>query len=174
MIPHGGTEGSVDQETAAIDFIQARFPTAVLAVAESSGQKWVEVSRDQVVAVLTALRDEQGWDMLMDLTAVDYQGKETPERFQLVYQLYSLAHNSYFRVKCWVPESDPTADTVTHLWKAAPWAEREVWDMYGLRFNGNNDLRRILTPFSYEGHPLRKDYPLQGRGERNQFPRYEK
>lgn len=174
MIPHGGTEGSVDQEQAAIDFIQARFPTAVLAVAESSGQKWIEVARDQVIAVLTALRDEQGWDFLMDLTAVDYLGKEAPERFQLVYQLYSMSKNSYFRVKAWVPESDPTADTATHVWKAAPWAEREIWDMYGIRFNGNHDLRRILTPFSYEGHPLRKDYPLQGRGERQQFPRYEK
>jgi len=88
--------------------------------------------------------------------------------------LYSFKHNDYFRVKTWVSEVTPEADSVTSVYRSAGWAEREVWDMYGITFRNHPDLRRILMPMDYQGHPLRKDYPLTGNGERQNFPRYVK
>lgn len=96
------------------------------------------------------------------------------ERFSIVYQLYSLSTNTHFRVKTWVPDADPECDSIGDMWKSAPWGEREVWDQYGVRFRGLKDHRRILNPMDYTGHPLRKDYPLIGHGERSSFPHYVK
>lgn len=96
------------------------------------------------------------------------------ERFSIVYQLYSLSTNTQFRVKTWVPDGDPECNSIGDLWKSAPWGEREVWDQFGIRFNGLTDHRRILNPMDYTGHPLRKDYPLIGHGERSSFPHYVK
>jgi NADH-quinone oxidoreductase subunit C len=158
----------------AIETIQSRFPEAFGGTGEHAGQKWVFVKRDRVVDALRTLRDEIPFEMLMDLTCVDYLNQGQPERFCVVYELYSLKHNEYFRVKSWVPEDDPEIDTASALWKSAPWAEREVWDMFGVSFRGHPDPRRILMPFDYPGHPLRKDYPLTGNGERQNFPRYVK
>ncbi len=90
----------------------------------------------------------------------------------MVYNLCSIGTGARARVKAFVPEGDPEIDSASALWKAAPWAEREVYDLYGIRFRNHPDLKRILMPDDYEGHPLRKDYPLQGRGERQNFPRY--
>jgi NADH-quinone oxidoreductase subunit C len=99
--------------------------------------------------------------MLVDLTAVDYLG-ETP-RFEVVYHLLSLKHNHRVRIKARVLESAPEIDTVISVWPAAGWMEREVWDLYGIRFRGHPDLRRILLYEEFEGHPLRKDYPKEKR-----------
>lgn len=96
------------------------------------------------------------------------------ERFSIVYQLYSLSTNTHFRVKTWVPDADPECNSIGDLWKSAPWGEREVWDQFGIRFHGLTDHRRILNPMDYTGHPLRKDYPLIGHGERSSFPHYVK
>jgi len=164
----------VSLEDDAIEALKARFPEAFQGTGEHAGAKWAYVKREFVVPALTMLKNELACEMLMDLTAVDYLGKETPERFCIVYQLFSLSKNQYFRLKAWVPENDPQIDSIWSLWKAAPWAEREVWDLYGITFRGNPDLRRIMLPFDYNGHPLRKDYPLIGRGERQNFPRYVK
>ena len=127
------------------------------------GQAVVLAERADVTCVLGALRDhpDLAFDMLMDVTAVDYLGR-TP-RFEVVYQLYSLAHQHRLRVKVPVPEDDPTVPSAASLWKSASWAEREVWDMFGIRFTGHPDLRRILMYEEFEGHPLRKDYPLMRR-----------
>jgi len=97
----------------------------------------------------------------MDLSAVDYLGQEP--RFELVAHLYSLTHNHRLRVKTRVPETDPAVSSLTGLWKAANWLEREVWDMFGIRFSGHPDLRRILLYEGFVGHPLRKDYPVNRR-----------
>ena len=151
--------------------IQERFADQVVGTGEHSGQKWIEVKRDRVVEVLRFLRDA-GYEVLTDLTCVDYLNQGTPERFAIVYNLYSLQENVRTRVKAWVPESDPTIETASSVWKAAPWAEREVYDLYGIVFKNHPDLKRIVLPNDYVGHPLRKDYPLTGRGERMAFPRY--
>ena len=155
-----------------IETIKAKFADQVLGVGSHAGQAWVDVKRDRIVDILKTLRDEAGYDMLTDLTSVDYLNQGMPERYAVVYNLYSVKENVRTRVKAWVPEADPVIDTASTLWRAAPWAEREVWDLMGIKFKGHPDLKRIQLPENYEGHPLRKDYPLTGRGERMDFPRY--
>ena len=127
------------------------------------GQAVVLVDRERVADVLRTLRDhpELCFDVLVDLTAVDYLGR-TP-RFEVIYQLRSLQKEHRLRVKVSVPEDDPIVPTASSLWKSALWAEREVWDMFGIRFAGHPDLRRLLMYPEFVGHPLRKDYPLNQR-----------
>lgn len=155
-----------------IETLKTKFGDQVLGVGTHAGQAWVDVKRDRVLDLLKTLRDECGYDMLTDITAVDYLNQGMAERFAVVYNLYSVKDNVRTRVKAWVPEGDPTIDSAAPLWRAAPWAEREVWDLMGIKFKGHPDLKRIQLPENYEGHPLRKDYPLTGRGERMDFPRY--
>lgn len=155
-----------------IETLKAKFADQVLNVGTHAGQAWADVKRDRIAEILKTLRDECGFDLLTDLTAVDYLNQGMPERFAVVYNLYSVKDNVRTRVKAWVPETDPILDSASALWKSAPWAEREVWDLMGIKFKGHPDLKRIQLPENYEGHPLRKDYPLTGRGERMNFPRY--
>jgi NADH-quinone oxidoreductase subunit C len=110
------------------------------------------------------LRDDEAtaFEMLMDLTAVDLLGRGEP-RFEVVYHLYSVARRHRLRVKVRVSETEPVVDSLTPVWPAANWMEREVWDLYGIRFAGHPDLRRLLLYEEFEGHPLRKDYPKTGR-----------
>jgi len=162
----------VDLQQSAYDLVRARFPDQVLGEGIHAGQRWVDVRRERIVEILTALRDEIPFELLMDLTAVDWLDQGRPERFSVVYQLYSLTHNDYYRVKAWLPEADPSIATASGIWQSANWGEREVYDMYGLTFDGHPDLKRILLPDSYPGFPLRKDYPLTGHGERYDFPKH--
>jgi len=147
--------------------LRAEFGDAVLHHAVMAGdERVVRVSRDRAVAILRWLKDDpaQEYDFLADVTAVDWGGGRP---LDLVYQLWSIPHRRALRVKVSVPLDDPVADTVSGLWKTANWLEREVWDMFGIRFRGHPDLRRILMPEGYaEGHPLRKDFPLRGRFSR--------
>lgn len=155
-----------------IEAVQAKFPGEVLSVSTHAGQGFVNVKRDRIVEILKMLLDEHGFDGLTDLSAVDYLNQGMPERFCVVYNLYSYAGNVRTRVKAYVPEADPSLGSVSALWRSANWAEREVYDLFGITFKGHPDLKRILLPEGYEGHPLRKDYPLTGKGERMNFPRY--
>ena len=157
-----------------IDKLIAALPNTVTSSGSHAGQYWVECERGNALQVLRALRDdpEFSFDCLMDLTAVDWLNQGMPERFCVVYNLYSFRDNAYFRVKVWVPEEDPLIDSASGLWKSAPWAEREVFDLYGIEFEGHPDLKRLVLPEYYTGHPLRKDYPLTGAGERDHFPKY--
>ena len=142
----------------------AVVPSAtVVATQHTRGQAVVTVPREGVLTALRALRadPELRLDVLVDITAVDYLGREP--RFDVVYMLRSHPHGHRLRVNAAVPAGDPTIDSSVTLWPAANWAEREVWDMFGIRFGGHPDLRRILMYESFEGHPLRKDYPLQRR-----------
>jgi NADH-quinone oxidoreductase subunit C len=121
----------------------------------------LHVARGAVVPVLTFLRDDPRclFKMLVDITAVDYPSR--PERFDIVYNLLSLTHNRRIRVKCPTDEANPVP-SATGVFSAAGWYEREVWDMFGVAFSDHPDLRRILTDYGFEGHPLRKDFPLTG------------
>jgi NADH-quinone oxidoreductase subunit C len=127
------------------------------------GEAVVVVAREKASDALRTLRDhpDMRFEQLSDVTAADYLGR-TP-RFEVVYQLYSITLNHRLRVKVPVPEDDPVLPTASGIWKAANWAEREVWDMFGIRFAGHPDLRRILMYPEFRGHPLRKDYPLHER-----------
>jgi NADH-quinone oxidoreductase subunit C len=121
------------------------------------------VGREHIEDVLGFLRDdpELEFEMLTDLTAVDYLGEQP--RFEVVYHLYSVAKNHRLRVKARVPEGDPVIASAASLYASANWMEREVFDLYGIRFDGHPDLRRILLYDQFEGHPLRKDYPKEKR-----------
>ena len=124
----------------------------------------VRISSNDIVAVLTKLRDDNhaAFNQLSDLTAVDYP--ERPARFEMVYQLLSITNNMRLRIVAEVAEGQ-SVPSVTGIFSAANWAEREVWDMFGIFFAGHPDLRRLLTDYGFEGHPLRKDFPLTGHVE---------
>lgn len=168
----------------AVDFaalqkcVRERFTDQVLDWTEFRGQACLHVRRERIVEILRFLRDELSarFAMLSDVTAIDLlkhpEADRWPGRFAVVYQLLSLEYNAQLRVKAYVPEEPCEIATAVEVWPAANWGEREVFDMYGIRFAGHPDLRRILMPDTYEGHPLRKDYPLKGRGERDHFPKY--
>jgi NADH-quinone oxidoreductase subunit C len=128
------------------------------------GEITLIVARDSIVTVLKALRDTPGleYQQLMEIAGVDYP--ERAERFEVVYQLLSLTRNRRIRVKIATDEASPVP-SVTSLWPVAGWLEREVYDMYGVGFAGNPDLRRILTDYGFEGYPQRKDFPLTGHIE---------
>jgi NADH-quinone oxidoreductase subunit C len=124
--------------------------------------------RTALADLLRVCRDDAAlrFDMLMDLTAVDYltyPGREQAPRFEVVYHLYSVSHNHRLRVKVEVDEDDPVVPSAVPLWPIANWFEREVWDMFGIRFAGHPDLRRLLLYEEFVGHPLRKDYPVNRR-----------
>ena len=126
---------------------------------EFRGQISLAVVPDKIVAVGTALRDKHSFEMLADLTAVDYWPEEAP-RFHLVYQFNSYSKKMRFEVRVPIDGNAPSVDTITGIYPNAGWHERELWDMFGIRFEGHPDLRRLLMPHEWEGHPLRKDYPL--------------
>jgi NADH-quinone oxidoreductase subunit C len=130
---------------------------------------------DRLIDGLRALRDERGFNLLAELGATDYlgypgRGAELP-RFEVHYVLRNLDTNEELVVKAGVDDPDPTLPSAVPLWLGADWMEREVFDMYGIRFEGHPDLRRILMPDEFTAFPLRKDYPLRGRGERHNFPK---
>jgi len=146
--------------------IKRMFPDAVVSADTVLGEQHVVVNKAGILEFMRRLRDDESllFNFMMDLTAVDYLGKKPADaRFEVVYNLYSLRHNHRIRVKVPVSLADPTIDSVTQVWKAADWFEREVWDLYGIVFNGHPNLKRILLYEEFVGHPLRKDYPLKKR-----------
>lgn len=153
-----------------VEALQKEFPS--ISWSEFRGQVRVWVRRDRLFPLLQTLKERHGFDMLADLTCVDYLSypEKKPERFGLVYVLTNTQTNQRIVVRTFLNEPDLVVPSVTHLWEAANWLEREVWDMFGIRFAGHPDLRRILLPEDFASHPLRKDYPLQGLGERHNFP----
>lgn len=139
------------------------FPDSILETHSYRGDDTAIVRKEDIVAICRFLRDDEAlrYNFMMDLTAVDYLGREP--RFEVVYHLYSLPHNQRVRLKARVSESDCTIDSIVPVWISADWFEREVFDMYGITFQGHPELRRILLYEGFEGHPLRKDYPLKKR-----------
>ena len=145
-----------------IDAISESISVWLLDAVEAHGEVSFWVQRDDIARVLRTLRDDHQYQQLMEIAGVDYP--ERAERFEVVYMLQSLTKNHRVMVKCSAAEDTPVP-TVTTLWPNAGWLEREVFDMYGVTFAGNPDLRRILTDYGFEGHPFRKDFPLTGYTE---------
>ena len=147
-----------------VDVARAAFGDAILDVKDHVGEITLTVRREEIASVLKILRDtrELEYQQLMEIAGVDYPDR--PERFEVVYHLLSLTKNRRIRVKVATDEETPVP-SVTHLWPVAGWLEREVFDMYGVGFSGNPDLRRILTDYGFEGFPQRKDFPLTGHIE---------
>lgn len=147
----------------AAQLLHHRYPTAVSSPEEFRGEATVRVERDTLLDVCRFLRDEPSlaFVFLSDLSGVDYE-TEHP-RFEVVYTLYSFVNACWLRLKVRVPEEDCVCPSVTGLWLGANWHEREAYDMFGIRFEGHPDLRRILMWDRYPYHPLRKDFPLAGK-----------
>ena len=141
------------------DKLSAALGANLVAAREEFGEIVLTVRRDTVVEALRTLRDDHEYQQLMEIAGADYPSR--PERFEVVYMLLSVTKNSRIMVKVPAAESTPVP-SVTGLWPVAGWLEREVFDMYGVIFAGNTDLRRILTDYGFEGHPFRKDFPLTG------------
>jgi NADH-quinone oxidoreductase subunit C len=134
------------------------------------GQTRIVVPEGDSFDVLRHLADA-GFDLLVDVTCVDYlEYRGARRRYGLVYLLASTATNQRLTVRVFLDDPEPTVRSVVPIWPGANWLEREVWDMFGIRFAGHPDLRRLMMPEEFAAHPLRKDYPLQGRGERHNFP----
>ena len=142
-----------------IDAVRSALGAALLDAVEQVHEVTLTVARDSVVDVLRTLRDAFEYQQLMEIAGVDYPSR--PERFEVVYHLLSLTKNHRIRVKVSTDEDTPVP-SVTGLWPVAGWLEREVYDLYGVLFEGNPDLRRILTDYGFRGHPFRKDFPLTG------------
>ena len=143
-----------------ISALQERFPHGVLGKAEFRGDITLQIDSASLVAVCRYLRDEPalGYNVLVDIGAVDYSPQEP--RFALFYIMYALVQNTRLRLKVLLPGAEPVAPSISGIWPSANWPEREAFDMMGIGFEGHPDLRRILMPADWEGHPHRKDYPL--------------
>ena len=153
---------------AILDELRRRFGDAIVETGDLRGELTAVVARDAILGVLAHCRDDAAlaFDVLTDLTAVDYQkfpGREDGSRFEVVYHLYSIPKNHRLRLKVRLDQDDARVASAVAIWPIANWLEREVWDMFGVRFEGHPDLRRLLLYEEFVGHPLRKDYPINRR-----------
>ncbi len=130
-------------------------------VKDAFGEVTVYVPRDAIGDVCEFLKDSQGFDMLADLCGAD-RGPEDDPRFEVNYHLFGTKHHDRLRLKVLLSDDDPKVESVTAIWRTADWHERETYDLFGIIFAGHPDLRRILLPSDFDGHALRKDYPLRG------------
>jgi len=153
------------------DVLKQRFGADSFTTSQFRDNRRVIVPAAQLGDFLQCLKQDCGFDMLAELTAVDYlHYPDARDRFGVVYILLNTATGERVVVKTFLNEPDLTLPSAFRLWKGADWLEREVFDMYGIVFEGHPDLRRILMPEEFVAFPLRKDYPLRGRGERHNFP----
>jgi NADH-quinone oxidoreductase subunit C len=160
--------GSGVEDGAVLARLRERLGDAVVEAHAYRGDPTAVVAPGAIHQTLVVCRSEPtlAFDLLVDLTAVDYltfPGREDGPRFEVVYHLYSLRHHHRLRLKVRVEADDPEVDSAADLWPIANWLEREVWDMFGIRFAGHPDLRRLLMYEEFQGHPLRKDYPVNRR-----------
>jgi NADH-quinone oxidoreductase subunit C len=140
--------------------IEAWDPDALTGGSCELGETLLWVRPDKIVPLCRFLKDEQGFERLSAITAIDRHPAEP--RFEVLYLLHSISRNLRLKLKAAAGSDRPEADSVTGVWPAANWYEREVFDLFGIRFNGHPNLRRILLPDYWEGHPLRKDFPVHG------------
>ena len=144
-----------------VETLKSANPEWVGDVKDALGEVTVTVPREHIFAACEFLRDSLGFDMLADLCGGD-RGPEEDPRFEVNYHLFSTTHHKRPRLKVLLSEDDPKVESVTSLWKTADWHERETYDLVGVVFENHPDLRRILLPSDFDGHALRKDYPLRG------------
>src|SRR5262245_2116652 len=160
-------------ESQTLSVLARKLGDGVFATSRFRKNLRLHVPPSRVLELLTVLKDHCGFTLLSELGATDYLGYpgRTRARFEVHYVLLNLETSERVVVKVGVNDSEPTLPSVIFLWEGANWMEREVFDMFGIRFANHPDLRRILMPEEFAAYPLRKDYPLRGRGERHNFPR---
>jgi len=144
-----------------IEKLKTENPAWIVDLKDTYGEVTVIVPRESITDVCWVLKTKHGFDMLADLNGAD-RGPEEDPRFEVVYHLFSTKHFNRLRLKVLLSEDEPNVPTVVTVWKTANWHERETYDMFGVIFDGHPDLRRILLPSDFDGHALRKDYPLRG------------
>lgn len=144
-----------------VDKLKEKNVSWITAVTDALGEVTVTVPREAIVDACAFLKNDCGFDMLADLCGAD-RGPEEDPRFEVNYHLLGTKHHDRLRLKVLLSEEDASVATVTPLWKTADWHERETYDLVGVKFTGHPDLRRILLPSDFDGHALRKDYPLRG------------
>lgn len=140
--------------------LESAEPDAIVSGKADRGELSLDISPDRIVAACHYLYEEEQFDRLADLTALDWHPAEP--RFEVVYHLHSMTRSLRLRLKCRLPGDAAQIDSVTSLWQNADWHEREVFDLFGIVFRDHPNLRRIMLPEDWEGHPLRKDYPIHG------------
>jgi len=152
--------------------LKEKFPESFLEITDFRDMLTIHIRSEQALDLLRTLKTDPrfAFNFLAGITAVDHLGTGGPARFAVVYHLLNQYEVERIVVRAWVDEEHPSLPSVYPLWKTADWQEREVYDLFGIEFSGHPDLRRIMTPDDFQHHPLRKDYPLQGRGERDNFP----
>lgn len=148
-----------------LEKLQERFALEILSTHTDKGDLTVIIKKDRSHEILKFLKEdpELSFEILMDLCGVDYLPQGAKPRFEVVYHLYSVTKNHRIRLRVKVPVDDMKLPTATDLWKSADWAEREAYDMFGFEFVGHPNLKRLLMFEGFEGHPLRKDYPMEKR-----------
>ncbi len=158
----------MSEESRTLIKLKEKFGESILETHSFRGDDTVLISPGDLVPVCTFLKQdpELDYNFLMDLTAVDYLRMEKKPRFEVIYHFFSLSKKWRVRIKVGAEGENPEVDSLVPLWPGANWFEREVWDMFGIRFRGHPDLRRILMYDEFEGHPLRKDYPIRKRQPR--------
>ena len=146
-----------------LDKVIRKFPDDIIDSHDYLGNETVIIKKEALLKVCSFIKENRQleMDMLVDITCVDYP--QNSERFMMVYHFYSTKNKYRLRIKAPVSEEDPFIDSLTSMWKSANWPEREVYDMFGVKFNNHPDLTRLLMYDGFEGHPLRKDYPITKR-----------
>ena len=154
------------KQSSAVKLLKEKFPADILEYSTPFGDETLLIRKENIIKILKFLKEtpELEYSLLLDITCVDYIGQEP--RFELIYHVYSFRLNHRLRIKTKISEKNPFIESSTSLWKNANWLEREVFDMFGIKFKNHPDLRRILMYDEFEGHPLRKDYPLKKRQPR--------
>ncbi len=153
------------EEKKIVEQVKERFQDKIIETSAHLGDETLVIDRESLLEIVTFLKNKPyEYNMLLDLTCVDFLGQEP--RFEMVYHLLSLPKSHRLRIKTRLSEKDPSIDSLTSLWENANWLEREVFDMFGVHFKSHPDLRRIFMYDGFEGYPLRKDYPLRKRQPR--------
>ncbi|MEW5900314.1 MAG: NADH-quinone oxidoreductase subunit C [Acidobacteriota bacterium] len=150
------------EEGQTVKLLKQKLPGAIRRAGSQLGDDFIVIDKESLLPLMAHLKEKpHEFDMLLDLTCVDYIGEKP--RFEMVYHLFSLAANRRLRVKARLAENDLRIGSLTSLWKNANWLEREIYDLFGVSFEGHPDLRRLFMYDGFEGYPLRKDYPLRKR-----------
>jgi NADH-quinone oxidoreductase subunit C len=156
-----------------LERLKRDFSEEIISFEEHHNQKILTIKKERIPQILELLKEDPNlrFEYLVDICGVDYLGKKVPSRFAVVYILYSFKQNLYLRLKTFVDEKDPFLDSASRIYPSADWAEREIYDMFGIVFKNHPGLQRILLPDNFEGHPLRKDFPLKGYSQRENLPK---
>ncbi len=156
---------------AVVNLLRQRFGAERITTSQFRDNQRIHIPADKLHGIMECLHRVAGFDLLTELSAADYlHYPDARDRYGVWYVLDNTQSGERIVVKTWVNDPEPTLASVYHLWNGADWMEREVYDMYGIVFEGHPDLRRILLPDEFSAYPLRKDYPMRGKGERHNFP----